>query len=82
MPSLHVVFKKTEEYQLTRLSTIQVAYWYVAVEGEECALLGPVEKIPGNSRQPLTYEEAREMANKIRPSQQNVIIKSDLECFE
>lgn len=60
-----VVFKKTEEYQLTRLSTIQVQYWYAAIENKECILLGPVEKIPGNSRQPLTYEEAKVLANEI-----------------
>lgn len=60
-----VVFRKTEPYTLSQSHEIRVPYWYAAIEGKECALIGPIESIPGNSQEPITYEEARRIADNI-----------------
>lgn len=65
MATQYVVFQKHEPYLLYRGCYISVAYWYAALEGQEAILLGIVNVIPGNSNEPITYEEARHLADQL-----------------
>lgn len=58
------VFRVEMPYQLTEQRCITVEVWYCGDEGGIAKYLGPVNKIPGSSENPITYQEARELATK------------------